>query len=178
MNPPQTPQTLLQKHWDGIHTLAAYAVVSSLLVFPHSLSYFNELAGGPTGGIHHLNNSNIDWGQDLLLMQAWKQEHAPNEVIHFAYFGRVNPIFAGIDFKLPPVQSGANPYLEDLRSVEELETGWYAISVTLLQGRGYVIPGPRGSWIATHEKAFTYFLRLQPVDRVGYSIVIYKVLPK
>ena len=38
------------------------AVGSSLAIYPHSLSYFNELAGGPTKGHYHLIDSNIDWG--------------------------------------------------------------------------------------------------------------------
>lgn len=41
----------------------AWSVVSSLSVYPHSLSYFNELVGGPRGGPAHLLDSNIDWGQ-------------------------------------------------------------------------------------------------------------------
>ncbi len=28
----------------------------------HSISYFNELAGGPENGSAHLLDSNIDWG--------------------------------------------------------------------------------------------------------------------
>ena len=47
---------------------AAWAVASSLWVYPHSLSYFNEAAGGPAGGHNHLVDSNIDWGQDLLFL--------------------------------------------------------------------------------------------------------------
>ena len=43
-----------------------WAIVSSLWYFPHSLSYFNELAGGPRRGDAHLIDANIDWGQDLL----------------------------------------------------------------------------------------------------------------
>jgi hypothetical protein len=42
----------------------AGSVASSLWCYPFSLSYFNELAGGPTNGHRHLLDSNIDWGQD------------------------------------------------------------------------------------------------------------------
>ena len=52
-----------------------WSVGSSVLVYPHSLSYFNELAGGPTCGHAHLGgagaDSNIDWGQDLLYLKRW-----------------------------------------------------------------------------------------------------------
>ena len=54
---------------------ALQSTVSSLLVFPHSMSYFNELAGGPLHGHEHLVNSNIDWGQDLLYLRDWIAAH-------------------------------------------------------------------------------------------------------
>ena len=38
----------------------AWSVISSLSVYPHSLSYFNEFAGGPLGGPKVLLDSNID----------------------------------------------------------------------------------------------------------------------
>jgi hypothetical protein len=52
-----------------------WSVASSLAIYPHSLSYFNELAGGPENGHAHLVDSNIDWGQDLLYLKAWIDEH-------------------------------------------------------------------------------------------------------
>src|SRR5262249_48600119 len=41
----------------------AAAMLLSLRDYPEHLSYFNELAGGPTGGREHLLDSNLDWGQ-------------------------------------------------------------------------------------------------------------------
>ena len=37
----------------------------SLAIYPHYLSYFNELAGGPRHGYRYLVDSSLDWGQDL-----------------------------------------------------------------------------------------------------------------
>jgi len=50
-------------------SLLLWSIVSSLLVYPHSMSYFNELAGGPKNGPAHLLHSNVDWGQDLLFLE-------------------------------------------------------------------------------------------------------------
>jgi hypothetical protein len=55
----------------------AWTVASSTRVYPHGLSYFNELVGGPKGGPDHLAESNSDWGQDLLYLKAWLEKH-PN----------------------------------------------------------------------------------------------------
>lgn len=45
--------------------LLAWLGASSLWIYPHSLSYFNEAVGGPLNGAAHLLGSNLDWGQDL-----------------------------------------------------------------------------------------------------------------
>ncbi len=41
-------------------------VASTLATYPHTLSYFNEIAGGPLAGPTHLLDANADWAQDLL----------------------------------------------------------------------------------------------------------------
>lgn len=50
----------------GLVSLVASTVISTLLVYPHHLSYFNEFAGGPSQGWKYLRGSSFDWGQDLL----------------------------------------------------------------------------------------------------------------
>ncbi len=54
----------------GITVAAALlaTVGSTLSVYPHQLAYFNELAGGPENGHRHLLHSNLDWGQDWILL--------------------------------------------------------------------------------------------------------------
>src|SRR5439155_22186730 len=64
----------------------AASIASSLAVFPHSLSYFNELAGGPENGPAHLLDANIDWGQDLLELKRWSDAHPAARPFHLAYF--------------------------------------------------------------------------------------------
>ncbi len=46
----------------GTILLAALGSLSSLIYFPHSMSYFNELVGGPAQGHRYLSGTNIDWG--------------------------------------------------------------------------------------------------------------------
>ncbi|MBF6596556.1 MAG: glycosyltransferase family 39 protein, partial [Thermaceae bacterium] len=64
-----------------------WTVGSSLSIYPHSLSYFNELAGGPANGHAHLVDSNIDWGQDLLYLKRWLDEHPEARPFGLAYRG-------------------------------------------------------------------------------------------
>ncbi|MCR4412685.1 MAG: hypothetical protein NUV77_09700, partial [Thermoguttaceae bacterium] len=66
----------------GLALLASIA--GSLAVYPYSLSYFNELAGGPRNGHWHLHNSNVDWGQDLFDLKEWLDKHPEARPLAFA----------------------------------------------------------------------------------------------
>ena len=78
-------------------------IASSIAVYPHSLSYFNELAGGPACGHAHLLGSNISWEQDLFFLQQWFNEHQEARPMYLAVNGPVNPTVLGIEFTLPPL---------------------------------------------------------------------------
>ena len=69
----------------------SWSIVSSLWIYPHGLSYFNEPAGGPKNGPKHLLHSNIDWGQDLRYLGWWMEKHPAEQPFHLAYFGRIDP---------------------------------------------------------------------------------------
>ena len=45
--------------------LIAWHIWSGVSAFPNYIPYFNEMAGGTTGGAALLDDSNIDWGQGL-----------------------------------------------------------------------------------------------------------------
>ncbi len=51
--------------------LGVWVAASSLAVYPDYLPYFNEAAGGPSHGIDWLDDSNVDWGQDLIRLRAY-----------------------------------------------------------------------------------------------------------
>jgi hypothetical protein len=145
------------------------AVASSLSVYPHSLSYFNELAGGPRGGVFHLSNSNIDWGQDLLYLKRWLDENRAGQPLYLAYYGPVDPHVAGIAYRLPPEGSVEMP---------DLEPGWYAVSVNHIQGYPFPLPDGTGNWQSRPRYAYAYFRRFEPVGSAGYSIYIYHLTPE
>jgi hypothetical protein len=107
----------------------AYSTTSGALVYPHSLSYFNELVGGPLRGPEHLIYSNIDWGQDLLYLKQWLGKHPEARPLKLAYFGRFDPIYAGIEYTAPEcIPADANLV------IKPIPPGWYAISVNFVRG--------------------------------------------
>ncbi|MGH7139254.1 MAG: hypothetical protein ACREHD_26205 [Pirellulales bacterium] len=154
----------------------AWSVGSSLWYYPHHLSYFNELAGGPLGGRWHLLDSNLDWGQDVLYLKRWLDDHPEAKPLGFAYFGRFDPRAAGIAFSLPPL----GPTDEEdasARTTADMgpKPGWYAVSVMMLHGYKYAIPDGAGETLYTDRPYFTYFQHFEPVAHAGYSIYIYHI---
>jgi hypothetical protein len=139
---------------------AAWSVASSLLVYPHSLSYFNELAGGPTNGHAHLVDSNIDWGQDLFYLKRWLDQHPEARPIGVFCNGFIPPAFAGIECEEVPRwvgSRGKEASAEDGNGAGP-RPGWYAVSV---------------HWLRDPNQGYGYFLGFRPVAMAGYSIYIY-----
>jgi hypothetical protein len=65
--------------------LIFYSVFSSIIEYPHHLSYFNDFVGGSSNGYKHLLGSSFDWGQDLLFVRDWMTRHNINaNNVHFS----------------------------------------------------------------------------------------------
>ncbi len=77
-------------------------IVSVIWCGPHWMSYFNALAGGPANGQEWLLHSNVDAGQDLLILKRWQRDNLGSARLHFAPNTYFNPQEIGIKFELPP----------------------------------------------------------------------------
>jgi len=144
-----------------------WSVGSSLFVYPHSQSYFNELAGGPRHGAEHLLGSEIDHGQDLLYLKDWLDRHADVKLDGLAYDGAYPANLAGIpETPAPPPGPGAEQVRQGPggRALDlGPRPGWYALSVNSIRNR---------------SGQFEYFLRFKPAATAGYSIYIYHITPE
>jgi hypothetical protein len=139
-----------------------WTVGSSLSVFPHSMSYFNELAGGPMNGHKYLLDSNLDWGQDLFYLRDWCLEHPDARPLHVLFRTSASEQLFGIEHQsLDERPWGTLPGDGNTeRGSASLKPGWYAVSVERIYG-------PDGQYF--------FFSRLRPVAMAGYSIRIYHV---
>lgn len=151
----------------------AWSVGSSLWAYPHSLSYFNELVGGPAGGAEHLIHSNLDWGQDLLALRRWMDEHPEARPLKLAYFGYFDPRHAGIEYKAPLEMLGTTDQREAPSG--DVPSGWYAMSVNFVRGFPYHLYTGDGSKVFVRRGALARFQEMKPVAQAGYSIYIYHV---
>jgi len=168
----------------------AWSVGGSLCIYPHSLSYFNELAAvlptpadgsypqpagdpecsflsrivsaGPRNGPRHLLESNIDCGQDLFYLEQWCEAHPQAKPLRIACFGAYPLSRTNIESGGPPAPG---PGQEQPHEDAGLLTfgplpGWYALSVNEIYGR---------------SREYRYFLNFRPLERIGYSICIYHI---
>jgi dolichyl-phosphate-mannose-protein mannosyltransferase len=129
-------------------------ILSSLFTYPHCLSYFNELAGGPRQGYRHLLGSNLDWGQDLLYLKRWCDAHPHAQPIDFQ---------AGSTTLCDVVLTGRRTHADSHRTAVSPRPGWLAISINKL---------------INEDQSNRYLHGLRPADRVAYSIFVYHLTLK
>jgi hypothetical protein len=188
---PCLPWPLLTRVSRGLTVLLiGWTIAGSMAVYPHSMSYFNELAAvlptshdpeypkpiaresgsevsrgiwaGPYHGPRHLLGSNIEWGQDLSYLRRWLDSHPYARPVRIAYWDSYPLRLNKIEsVGLPP----AGPESEEIARNADPESvgpvpGWYALSVNCVYGR---------------DRRYRYFLYFNPITSAGYSIYIYHI---
>lgn len=152
--------------------LIIWHVVSSLMVYPYYIPYFNEFVG-PENGYKALSGANIDAGQDLIRLKNFLDSNNI-EKINFSVHGGVDPKLYGIDYdSMPttcfaPVNENYKPFAanchENFTEDCSVRKGIVAISVTNLQGR-----------FLKNQTCFDWAKSYDPLKKVGYSIFIYNI---
>ncbi|MCZ6601409.1 MAG: glycosyltransferase family 39 protein, partial [Planctomycetota bacterium] len=124
--------------------LLIWLAVGTFRAYPHYLPYFNEMAGGSPGGIRWLDDSNIDWGQDLKALGRVAREENLGR-IGIIYHGTARPRYYLPDSYVPTRTEAESP-----RSGQV-----YAVSAHLAL---------RGGWLD----------RAQPFRIIGHTIYLYR----
>lgn len=60
-------------------------VAFGVLAFPNYIAYFNQIAGGPNGGINHLIDSNLDWNQNMKRFASYAKAKNIKEVYTYCW---------------------------------------------------------------------------------------------
>ncbi len=86
-----------------VAVLVVAHAASSLRAFPNYIPYANELWGGPSKTHEILADSNVDWGQGLMAMKQYIDQHHMKNC-WFGYFGQliVDVSYYGIPCKVLP----------------------------------------------------------------------------
>lgn len=144
--------------------LALWLIISVLRVSPHYISYFNELIGGPDNAPYFLDDSNVDWGQDLKRLVEYLRKNQIKEAV-LSYWGLTPPDYYGSSYGIQFV-----PWTQEMAGSAEPPSGVYAISVNnLVRVKSYL-----SSSLYSEKPNLDWLRRFRPSDRVGYSIYIYK----
>jgi hypothetical protein len=175
-----------RRHTLFVVLLAGCTAAATLSVYPHQASFFNRLVGGPRRGSEHLVDSNISWGQDLLLLRDWLVRNGKqHDRLHLAYFGNLDPRVAGLAFTTPPLGPASVPppaaAAAGRRAAPQHELGpvpgLHVVDVSLLRGMEQVMPDGDGHWrwALEGQTDLSYFLDFAPSDRIGYSLLVYEL---
>jgi hypothetical protein len=149
-----------------VATSFSWFVASSLWVYPHSLSYFNESIGGPLNGPKHLLGSNVDWGQDLRYLISWDRLTERGQ-LYVAYFGSFSS-------EVVAPEMGKSPNAElDPHLASKSHPQFYAISLNLLRGMPW--PANFGGRSGVYSEDLIQSLSSEKIAaRVGYSIAVFE----
>jgi 4-amino-4-deoxy-L-arabinose transferase-like glycosyltransferase len=153
--------------------LLVWLFCETLFAAPYFLSYFNELGGGVWNGYHYATDSNYDWGQDLLRLQAWVNAHPEVDKIAVDYFGGGNPQYYLGTKEVDWSSSKGNPADQGVH--------WLAISINTLEiATQPLAPGQMRnasdsySWLTSLRAAAAGMGNVPPPDfRIGTSIFVY-----
>jgi len=125
--------------WAGLAGFA-WAVAS---IHPHELTYFNAIAGGPTGGRAILSDSNLDWGQGARSLARLQRSRPEFRDLTLYYFGDTDPAHYGVIGRIYVIDALRSP--RDLPPRLAARSTYLAISASLQWGPwgppGYFAPG-------------------------------------
>ena len=144
--------------------LFGWYLYENVSVYPYYLTYFNQVAGGPSGGYRYVVDSNLDWGQDLKRLATWAEENDVTK-INLDYFGWADASYY-LQNKYQSLWAGkyrnANEFLAD-----NPQGGYIAISASYYMGS-----------IASSEKSYAWLNNYEPVTVIGNSIFVWNISPR
>ena len=129
---------------------------SSLLLVPRSYAYFSEAIGGSSNGWRYMDNSNLDWGQDLYTALMWVYQNPDSGPFYVLY-------------SLPQAQiESVVPSLYDGRNHLETQLG-----------ESSFVPAKSGTWIVFSQiltqPEGTWFRNKTPEFELSPTIRVYRV---
>jgi hypothetical protein len=141
--------------------LFATLILESFASAPHYLSFFNILSGGSSRGWKVLGFSNVDWGQDLMAVNDWIEEHpkARPLIVELDYFDFGGELFDIRRRRAPKMSADSS-----IDQVRTSETQWWIVNVKKL----YDLPGRDG---------LQYLQQIEPIERIANSYHVYRIDP-
>lgn len=132
-------------------------LISTIISFPHYLSYYNILVGGTGNGYKIATDSNYDWGQDIKRLGKWVNDNNIEKI--YVHIFSANKL----DYYLNNKNKSFNIEYDDLPPFGS----YLAVSAQELQNNIY-------NPILPENKKYSQ-LKNNLIARVGKSIFIFKI---
>jgi hypothetical protein len=144
--------------------LLGWHVVSATLSAPNYLAYSNELFGGPANTYRYLTDSNTDWGQQLVSVKKYLDQHN----IHDCWFGYfVQP---SIDYHSYGIPCRQLPTANSMWSEQQVDVP-ASISGTVLVSAATITGYEFGSVTLS---PFQPFMNVRPIDTIDDGVFVYR----
>lgn len=163
----------------GVLTVGAvWYGASTAIAAPYFIPYFNEIAGGSGNAYKYFSDSSVDWGQDLVRLHQYVEDHPEIDKIAIDYFGGGSPDYYFCDRRytdsgeLIATSAGYDCSKSKFEpwhaQYGEYQGDYIAVSETFLEN---------DRWYAAREghDGYKYLREREPVAKIGYSIYVYKL---
>lgn len=144
--------------------LLAWGIFEQARVHPAYLSYFNQLAGGPSRGREIVTDSNLDWGQDLKRLGDFVKENNIDPV-QIDYFGWADLVFY-LDGRYVPIHDTTYKDTRDFLQ-HNPNGGWIAVSTTYFEH----------SISRDNVLGYTWLNAYKLTAAIGNSILVWHITP-
>jgi 4-amino-4-deoxy-L-arabinose transferase-like glycosyltransferase len=141
--------------------LLLWQAVGTLRIWPHYLTFFNEIAGGPRNGYRYLADSNVDWGQGLKALRDYLEERDWTDVKLSSFTFFIRPELYGVQATPLPPLAAAEAVLPARFNPAP---GTYVISASTLRGLQLVAP-----------EMYNWFWHREPDDVVANAMLVYQI---
>jgi len=148
----------------ALFALLGWYSYENLSVYPYYLTYFNQVAGGPSGGYRYVVDSNLDWGQDLKRLADWVKENDIKK-ISLDYFGWADQTYY-IKEGLVWIRAGQYKSVDDFL-IDNPEGGYIAVSASFFMGSR-----------EKPETSYAWLDNYKPITVIGNSIFVWYISPR
>jgi len=144
-------------------------VISSIMIYPNYLAYFNDFIGGSGNGYKYMTDASLDWGQDIKGLASYLEINNINHIKANLFSEEETIKYYGINYTLIPPRCDTTYMFKDSDEVRKPEDcqktkGLIAISATNLQN----------TYNYNHT-CFDWLEEYEPIEKIGYSIFIYNI---
>jgi hypothetical protein len=150
-----------------VSVLLGWYAFEAVAIAPNGLTYFNQVAGGPSGGYRYVVDSNLDWGQDLRRLRDYMDANGVRR-IELDYFGWADPGYYLRDRTVWGT-SGKYASAEDFIARNRTD-GWIAVSGTFLQNSNGIKTFDRDD-----DRHYRWLIDYEPEVVVGNSIFVWHI---